>query len=138
MPDFRSGKKAHLKLVHAGTTFIASSFLDTSELDRLCETYDVTTYGTGGHHAFIAGLRSAAIKGAGPWASTADAFIDAALGSTAAVTFAYSPGSTANGQRLFNGSMILKNCSIQAPAAGRNSWTLDADVTGPITSTFHS
>lgn len=135
MPDFRSGKRAYLKLVHHASTLLASSFLDTSELDRLCETYDVTTYGTGGDKAFISGLRSAAIKGAGPWASTADAFISACLGSTAAVAFTYGPGSTATNQRKFTGSFILKNCSIQAPAAGRNSWTLDADVTGAVTST---
>ena len=39
------------------------------------------------------------------------------------------------GERKFTFSVILKNTSISAPAAGRIAWTLDADVTGAITST---
>ena len=134
-PTFRPGKKAYLKLVHAGSTFIASSGLDASELDRLCETYDVTTYGAGGDKNFISGLRSAGIKGGGPWASTFDAFLSGCMGSSTVVAFTYGPESTASGRAKFTGSMIFKNTSISAPAAGRISWTLDADVTGAITST---
>lgn len=135
MVAFRPGKKAYLKLVHHASTFIASSGLDASELGRLCETYDVTVYGNNGDRAFISGLRTANIKGGGPWASTFDAFLSLCMGSTAAVAFTYGPASTATGQRKFTGNMILKNTSISAPVGGRLAWTLDADITGAITST---
>jgi len=134
-PDFRPGKKAYLKMVHHASTFIASSGMDTSELDRLCETYDVTVYGSGGDKNFISGLRSAAVKGAGPWASTFDTFLSLCMGSTQPVALTYGPGSTASGQRKFTMNVIFKNTSIQAPAAGRIAWTFDSDVTGAVTST---
>lgn len=135
MPSFRPGKKAYFKMVHHGSTLIASSYLDTSELDRLCETYDVTTYGSGGDRNFISGLRSAAIKGGGPWASTLDVFLALCVGSTSPVAFTYGPGSTATGQKKFTMNAIIKNTSISAPVAGRIAWTLDSDITGAITST---
>lgn len=136
-PGFRAGKKAKLTLVHHASTFIASSGMDASELDRLCETYDVTTYGAGGDKNFIAGLRSAAIKGGGPWASTFDTFLSLCLGSSAAVAWTYAPASTATGQSKFTGNLIVKNTSISAPAAGRIAWTFDSDITGSITSTHY-
>lgn len=137
MVAFRPGKKAFLKLVHHGSTFIASSGMDASELDRLCETYDVTVYGNNGDKAFISGLRSAAVKGGGPWASTFDTFLSLCMGSTAAVAFTYAPASTAAGQSKFTGNLIIKNTSINAPAAGRIAWTFDSDVTGAIVSTHY-
>lgn len=136
-PQFRAGKKAFVKFVHHGSTFIASSGLDTSELDRLCETYDVTTYGAGGDKLFISGLRSGALKGGGPWASTFDDFLTQCLGSSAPVAWTYAPASTATGQRKFTGNLILSNTSISAPAAGRIAWTLDSQVTGAIVSTHY-
>lgn len=133
-PTFRPGKKAFLKLVRGASTMILSSGVDTGELARLCDTYDVTGWGKDDKN-FIAGLRSATLKFSGPWASTYETFLSGGLGSSSLNAFTFGPESTVATRIKLTGNLIFTNYMVQAPVNGRINWTVDCQLTGAITST---
>ena len=132
--NFRGGRRAYLKLSRTGSTQIMSSGLDTGDLQRIADAYEVTHWGQDDKN-FIAGLRSATFKIGGPWASTYEAFLSGSLGSSNLVAIDYGPESTASGRIRLKANAVLINYDLQTPVGGRAVWTGDLQLSGSVTST---
>lgn len=136
-PTFRHGKNAYFSVSSStGGTINASSGLDDSNLERMVETAEVTTYGKG-DKVYLAGLRDATCGVSGHFSSTHAKKLDAMLAWSTGTTWVWGPHGNSTGvtYRKYTGNAIITKLSYGAPLDDKVSFSMDLQVSGPITST---
>ena len=115
----------------AGTLDDISNYTDTTDLNRVIETGETTTYGNNSK-TYVVGLSDATIAVGGKWDESLDATI-AGGAEPPFREFEFGPAGSVVGKIKYTGNCILTGYSISNPVADVSTWSANMQVTGDIT-----
>lgn len=107
---------------------VVGPYLDQASLQKMVETAEVTAFGDDDKE-FIAGLRDSTLNISGHWDSAQDAFL-ADWDDGAVVACIVGPAGSGAGAVEYTFNAILTNYTIDAPVAGRVSWSASLQRSG--------
>jgi len=133
MPTFVHGKNAQFTL--GGTNL--SDTLNEISLPREIETAETTTFGTQ-DKTYITGLSDSTVSLSGMFDATVDGAINTLItnlksGSIASASFAYGPAGSASTKPRFSGSALITSYEVSSPVGDVVTYSLELQVTGPVT-----
>jgi hypothetical protein len=132
MPTFVHGKSTNFTLDDtAGSVRDISNTLTSVDFPESQETAETTAFGSTAK-SYITGLTDATISVSGIWDSTVDGYI---AGGTepASRSFVYGPAGSTAGNVKYTGEAIVTSYSISNPVGDVVTFSLDLQVTGPVT-----
>jgi len=132
---FVHGKNTYFALDNSGGSLTdISAYLNDASLSRSIETAETTKFGDDDKE-YIVGLRDATISLSGMFDSTLDAHIQAVLGQSATLSWAFATnGSTPGASNpVYSGECIVTSYDMSPAVGDVVSVSIELQVTGSIT-----
>jgi hypothetical protein len=130
-----------MSFAHGRNTYISlngvdlSAFTTTSQLEKVADKHDVTTYGRD-NHVYAGGLKDGTATMSGIYdngVSGPRAAIEALLGTT--VTLVRRPDGTGSGKAQDSVTVLVEKYVETAPVADMVTWSCDLQLSGSVTTT---
>lgn len=153
MPTFTHGKSsaflinnngAAITAVASARTYNLSNILKEISFPGVIDTAETSAFGTQAK-SYVVGLQSATISGSGMWdnaalldgtsanSTTADAMLAGLIGAAVNPRFAYGPSGVTTALVRYTGEAILTNYTISGSIGDMVAFTVEMQVTGPVT-----
>ena len=131
---FSHGKGAYFALdtLAAGNALSnVSDWTDTTDLNRVIEAGETTTYGDD-NKTYIVGLEDHTIALGGKWDPALNTVMVGTGASEVIRDFEFGPAGNSTGDVKFSGDCIVTNFSISVSVDGVVTWSADMQVTGDV------